>query len=208
MVINKMQGTAVLMENCKWLIINEMQTANTYHIGGQLEGLTGNKAYSYNYVKDVGYDKFGQRTYIKYCNGTETNYTYDAQMRRLQTLQAKNQSVTFMDNAYSYDNVGNILGVANTAPAGSTMGGSMSHEYSYDGLYRLSSAYVVRGEAVSYYQGALGLKAEGRITTLPASYVPRVPGTRVDDQAGLVQRVINHTMGVVTKKFNEYNKKK
>ena len=70
------------------------------------------------------------------------------------------------------------------------------------------SAYVVRGEAVNYYQGALGLKAEGRITTLPASYVPRVPGTRVDDQARFVQRVINHTMGVVTKKFNEYNKKK
>ncbi len=114
----------------------------TYHYdaGGQLEGLTGNKAYSYNYVQDIGYDKFGQRTYIKYCNGTETTYNYDPKMRRLQGLQAKNQSVTFMDNAYSFDKVGNILGVSNKAEAGDVMGGLMSHTYSYDGLYRLASA--------------------------------------------------------------------
>ncbi|MFV0507007.1 MAG: hypothetical protein ACK5L5_09920 [Bacteroidales bacterium] len=61
-------------------------------------------------------------------------------MRRLEGLQAKNQSVTFMDNAYSFDKVGNILGVDNTAPAGASMGGKMSHTYTYDKLYRLSSA--------------------------------------------------------------------
>jgi len=71
-----------------------------------LEKYSIKKAYSYNYVTDIGYDKFGQRSYIKYCNGTETKYTYDAQMRRLQNLQAKNQSSTFMDNAYSYDDDG------------------------------------------------------------------------------------------------------
>lgn len=70
------------------------------------------------------------------------------------------------------------------------------------------TAYVVQGEAVSHYQGMLGLKAEGKITTLPASYVPRIPGTSVDDIARFIQRGYNHTMGVVTTKFNEYNKKK
>ncbi|MFV0507006.1 MAG: RHS repeat domain-containing protein, partial [Bacteroidales bacterium] len=35
-----------------------------YDAGGQLQGLTGNKSYGYNYVQDIGYDKFGQRTYI------------------------------------------------------------------------------------------------------------------------------------------------
>lgn len=48
------------------------------------------------------------------------------------------------------------------------------------------TAYVVQGEAVSYYQGMAGLKAEGKITTLPASYVPRIPGTSVDDKARFV----------------------
>ncbi len=111
-----------------------------YNAGGQLQGLTGNKAYSYNYVQDVGYDKFGQRSYIKYCNGTETNYTYNAQNRRLQNLQAKNQSTVFMDNAYTFDDVGNILGVVNSAAAGELMGGEMNHAYQYDGLYRLATA--------------------------------------------------------------------
>ncbi|MFV0507234.1 MAG: sugar-binding protein, partial [Bacteroidales bacterium] len=96
-----------------------------YDASGQLQGLTGNKSYGYNYVQDIGYDKFGQRSYIKYCNGTETTYNYDPKRRRLQGLQAKNQRVTFMDNAYSFDKVGNILGVANTTPAGTTIGGNM-----------------------------------------------------------------------------------
>ncbi len=51
---------------------------------------------------------------------------YDPQMRRLQGLQAKNQSVSFMDNAYSFDDVGNILGVSNNATAGAVMGGQMN----------------------------------------------------------------------------------
>jgi hypothetical protein len=69
------------------------------------------------------------------------------------------------------------------------------------------SAYVVRGEAVSYYQGIIGLRAEGRITALPARYVPYLLGP-IDDAVRAGQRVYNHTMGVVTKKFNEYNKRK
>ncbi|WP_202946888.1 RHS repeat-associated core domain-containing protein [Nitritalea halalkaliphila] len=62
------------------------------------------------------------------------------------------------------------------------------------------SAYVVSGEAVSHYQGMMGLRAEGRITTLPASYVPQIPFTKTDDAIRTGQRIYNHTMGVVTKK--------
>ncbi len=142
----------------------------TYHYdaGGQLEGLTGNKAYSYNYVQDVGYDKFGQRTYIKYCNGTETTYTYDPKMRRLEGLQAKNQSRTFMDNAYSFDKVGNILGVSNKATAGDVMGGQMSHTYSYDGLYRLATAegeYAGSDNKVANYSLEMGYDNMHNITS-------------------------------------------
>ncbi len=138
-----------------------------YDAGGQLEGLTGNKAYSYNYVQDIGYDKFGQRTYIKYCNGTETTYNYDAKMRRLQGLQAKNQSVTFMDNAYSFDKVGNILKVSNVANAGK-IGGQMLHNYSYNGLYRLSEAsgnYTGSGNKVASYSLEMGYDNMHNITS-------------------------------------------
>ena len=34
--------------------------------------------YRDDYVSKIGYDKFEQRTYLKYCNGAETFYTYDA----------------------------------------------------------------------------------------------------------------------------------
>lgn len=53
--------------------------------------------------KSHGYDKFGQRTYMKYCNGAETFYTYKPQRRRLQGLKVNAGGNTIMDNAYTYD---------------------------------------------------------------------------------------------------------
>ncbi len=58
-----------------------------------------------------------------------------------------------MNNAYTYDQVSNVLGVTNSASAYASSqivpvnanenpvmtGGSMTHEYTYDGLYRLTS---------------------------------------------------------------------
>uniref|UniRef100_UPI004027AC00 RHS repeat domain-containing protein n=1 Tax=Phocaeicola massiliensis TaxID=204516 RepID=UPI004027AC00 len=83
-----------------------------------------------------------QRTYLKYCNGAETFYTYDPQRRRLQNLTVNSGGNTIMDNAYTYDAVSNVLSVANNAslPASGNAGGRMSHAYTYDGLYRLVSA--------------------------------------------------------------------
>jgi len=63
------------------------------------------------------------------------------------------------------------------------------------------TSYVVQGEIVSYLQGIIGIKAEGNIKTLPASYVPQIPFTKVDDLTRTIQRGINHTMGVVQEKF-------
>ena len=49
---------------------------------------------------------------------------------------------TIMDNAYSYDAVSNVLGIQNNAPLPQSgkAGGQISHSYTYDPLYRLSSA--------------------------------------------------------------------
>lgn len=116
----------------------------SYNTAGLLESVKGEKAYSYNYVNKLGYDKFEQRIYMKYCNGAETNYTYDPARRRLSNLMVisgKDTRKQIMNNAYSYDKVDNVLSVINTAPAPVTgMGGQMSHTYNYDGLYRLQSA--------------------------------------------------------------------
>ena len=118
----------------------------SYNTAGLLESMKGEKAYSYNYLNKLGYDKFEQRVYMKYCNGAETTYSYDDQRRRLSNLMVISGKTTrsqIMNNAYSYDKVDNVLAVANSAPLPTTatgMGGQISHSYKYDGLYRLVSA--------------------------------------------------------------------
>ncbi|MEX0968257.1 MAG: hypothetical protein WD077_13535 [Bacteroidia bacterium] len=72
-------------------------------------------------------------------------------------------------------------------------------------------AYVVEGEAVSNTQRLLGLRAEGKIVSLPATYLPYIPWWVPDSQkpniaigvinAGL--SIYNHTMGVVMDKMDK-----
>ncbi len=64
------------------------------------------------------------------------------------------------------------------------------------------TAFVVDGEALSFYQGLIGLKAEGRIVTLPADYIPFAPFGTLDDFARIGQRIHNHSMKVVYDKLN------
>ena len=58
---------------------DEEKITYSYNLGDQLEKVHGYKSYGYDYVSKIGYDKFEQRTYLKYCNGAETFYTYDPQ---------------------------------------------------------------------------------------------------------------------------------
>ena len=120
--------------------------------------------------KSHGYDKFGQRTYMKYCNGAETFYTYDPQRRRLQNLKMNAGGNTIMDNAYTYDAVSNVLSVANGAalPQSGKAGGQMSHSYTYDALYRLTGAtgtYTGADSKTASYTLAMGYDNMHRITS-------------------------------------------
>ena len=60
---------------------DEEKITYSYNTGGQLKSVTGDKAYSYKYVQNIGYDKFEQRIYMKYCNGAETTWNYNLQNR-------------------------------------------------------------------------------------------------------------------------------
>ncbi|MBE8723365.1 SpvB/TcaC N-terminal domain-containing protein [Flavobacterium hungaricum] len=114
----------------------------TYNRAGNLQSMQGKKeSHTYDYIKQLSYDEFEQRKYLKYGNDTETNYTYDPVMRRLQQLQVKSGARQVMNNSYGYDLVGNVLNIKNTAPiVNNTLGGTSSHEYQYDDFYRLKSA--------------------------------------------------------------------
>lgn len=115
-----------------------------YNAGGLLHSMEGKKkGYKFNYVNQLGYDKFEQRVYLEYGNGTKTNYTYESDRRRLKTMTAATATKrSFMDNVYEYDQVNNILGLKNNAqiPNPNQMGGSSEYSYEYDDLYRLVKA--------------------------------------------------------------------
>ena len=114
----------------------------TYNRAGNLQSMKGKKeSHTYDYIKQLSYDEFEQRKYLKYGNDTETNYMYDPVMRRLQQLHVKSGARQVMNNSYGYDLVGNVLNIKNSAPiVNNTLGGTASHEYQYDDFYRLKSA--------------------------------------------------------------------
>ena len=114
---------------------------HSYNLGGLVDHVRGYKSYGYDYVNKIGYDKFEQRTYLKYCNGAETFYSYDPQRRRLENLVVNAKAGTIMDNAYSYgseegkkfqlDNVRDINYRTEEAPTDSTTINN-GHKYEYD----------------------------------------------------------------------------
>jgi len=148
------------------------ETVNyTYNTGGLLTGV-GSSANSY--VSDIKYDKFEQRTYLKYGNGTGTNYTYDPVRRRLQNLAVTSPSSgggvggAVMNNAYTYDAVSNVTKIVNTGTAANGIGGAITHNYVYDNLYRLKSAngaFTGAGSKTASYTLAMGYDKLYNITS-------------------------------------------
>ena len=149
---------------------DEEKVTYGYNLGGQVDHVRGYKSYGYDYVNKIGYDKFEQRTYLKYCNGAETFYSYDPVRRRLQNLVVNAKAGTIVDNAYSYDAVSNVLGIKNNAPLPQSgkAGGQMSHSYTYDPLYRLASAtgtYKGTDNKAASYTLSMGYDNMHRITS-------------------------------------------
>ena len=107
----------------------------TYDRGGQIKAVEGKKQNDrYVYVKQIGYDEFGQRVYIKYGNDVETRYTYDPYRRWLANIDARNRyNTTFQDLKYSFDRVGNVLSIENQAR-------NVRQDFQYDDLYQLIGA--------------------------------------------------------------------
>jgi RHS repeat-associated protein len=105
-----------------------------YNKGGGLYSMEGSKRGTlYKYVEQAGYDEYEQRTYLRFGNGSETQYTYENQRRRLTQLKVTTQTGQPLMNAtYNYDAVSNILGVVNN--------GLAKQGFHYDNLYRLDSA--------------------------------------------------------------------
>ena len=113
-----------------------------YDSGGNLVSAQGVKSgYRYTYLRDIHYDRFERRTQVELGNNVVTGYTYDPYDRRLRVLTA-GRGTLFQNLKYSYDPVGNIVGLANDVgvPPASSFGGPTQQAFTYDDLYRLTGA--------------------------------------------------------------------
>ncbi|MEU3062887.1 SpvB/TcaC N-terminal domain-containing protein [Streptomyces subrutilus] len=141
-----------------------------YDSGGQVTRATGVKAGSdYTYLERLDYDKFGQKTLQETGNGVRTTYAYNAEDRRLASLKsAAPYGATFQDLDYTYDHVGNVTALANSAPRSALIGGPSSQTYGYDDLNRLTSAsgqYTDKNNQVDKYTLALGYDSLHNMTS-------------------------------------------
>jgi RHS repeat-associated protein len=133
-----------------------------YDSGGQVDSATGvNGGFTYQYLKRLDYDKFGQRVLLDTGNGTRTQYSYDSENRRLTNLKANlAQGYVFQNLDYGYDNVGNVTSTVNdtVAPSGPEVGvqvgGPSTQTFQYDDLNQLVHAqgsYQPRGPKTDTY---------------------------------------------------------
>ena len=110
-----------------------------YDPGGQVSGIRATRSDGVQsiLVKKIGYDKYGQRTFLEYGNGNITTYTYNQERRWLETLKTQNprSGTTLQNLTYSFDTVGNVLSRSEVTSRYST-----SRNYTYDALYQLTAA--------------------------------------------------------------------
>ena len=116
----------------------------------------------YRYVEEIGYDKFGDRVYMRYGNGAETEYAYNDEMRRLDSLSLTSPHTT-LKRTYGYDDVGNITSTS-VAASGTLLYAPVSHTYVYDNLYRLTEAHGNFGNTETGYDLAMSYDNMYRIT--------------------------------------------
>jgi RHS repeat-associated protein len=98
-----------------------------------------------SFVEDIDYDAKGQRDYIRYGNGVETEYTYDPltwRLVRLVTTRSRGAE-TLQDLSYTFDPGGNITHLRDRAQQEIFFRNSRVEpvwEYAYDAVYRLIEA--------------------------------------------------------------------
>ena len=110
-----------------------------YDNGGQVVSVTGSHyGHEFNYVTNILYDQYGQRTKIDYGNGTFTEYKYNPERRWLDAIKTQNKwGQTYQNITYDFDAVGNINWYENDCLDSVNGNYKTKQTYSYDSLYQL-----------------------------------------------------------------------
>lgn len=96
-------------------------------------------------LSNIDYNALGKITKYDLANGLTTNYTYNSDDFRLNRIQTN----TLQDMNYSYDSVGNVLGITNNLL-------TKTQTFGYDDLDRLKTASETGGFNYSYEYNAIG----------------------------------------------------
>lgn len=119
-------------------------------------------------VKSIYYNDYGERFRMEYGNLTTTTFEYDVR-RRMNLLKHTFNGITAISNSYTYDALSNIKTITTQLPQSSlpsvnTIGGPVSHTYTYDNFNRLTDAigrYTGAGDTTTpYLQQDYTLKME------------------------------------------------
>jgi RHS repeat-associated protein len=97
------------------------------------------------FIKNIGYNSKGQREFIEYGNGIRTLFEYDDFTFRLIHLQTLRGNERLQDLLYSYDPVGNITHIQDSADTQNIIyfrnrRVEPSNDFIYDAVYRLIQA--------------------------------------------------------------------
>lgn len=96
---------------------------------------------SNRYILSMAYDEYDRPLSCKYGNNDSTTYEYDPIRQWLTRVQLQNaDNYVLKDASYSYDGVGNIISVDQTASSVG-MGGTWHTDYMYDWQNRLTGAF-------------------------------------------------------------------
>ncbi|WP_241283003.1 RHS repeat-associated core domain-containing protein [Chryseobacterium timonianum] len=163
-----------------------------YDLGGNVKSVKSNLG---DYVKDIQYDEFEQRTKILNGNNTYSTFTYTPKKRQLRVHSLiKDNYTTFLQNAYDYDFVGNIISNTNSGNiTPNQLGGNYYLGYAYDSLNRLT-----------YSVGAMlkNIKEPMDPSNMNASYETFLTYTSA---GGINTKRQTHSVSGVTNTLNTYN---
>jgi RHS repeat-associated protein len=134
-------------------------------------------------VQDINYNAKGQRVFIKYGNGVQTNYTYDDRTFRLVHLETQRGRDNLQDLSYNYDPVGNITHIQDNSDLHQVVFFHKKrrdpiNNYIYDAVYRLITAEG--REYLGSTSGALNPPSPTSSTDEPrVNIVPLSDGTMI-----------------------------
>lgn len=123
--------------------------AYSYNNGGMLETIPG-------IVDNIDYTASGQPLHLALTNNITTTYSYDPRQRLTGLLSTDStQGIAVQDYSYTFDGTGNVMEISDnrTLPALSPRNGSQI--FTYDDLYRLTSAEGV-GYGIQYQYDRIG----------------------------------------------------